>query len=153
MKNVHLCRAGSLAATGQYHIANALLNSEFKEAIVDKDLSFLFLQIVSMSLDKRITQFVEEIENKKEKQKINIHRFILSAKKFSMLGKIFLKDSMTSKKDTDAFGQIYLEYLNEYAKHKNITYSRDRKYLECKEANFKMVSMFLDKFANNISKK
>ena len=65
MKNVQLCRAGSLSATGQYHIANALLNSEFKEAIVDKDLSFLFLQIVSMSLDKRISQFVEEIENKK----------------------------------------------------------------------------------------
>ena len=46
-----------------------------------------------------------------------------------MLGKIFLKDFMTTKKDTDNFGQVYLEYLNEYSKHKKITYSRDRKYL------------------------
>ena len=53
---------------------------------------------------------------------------------------------MVSKKDANSLGQVYLDYLNEYTKHRKVTYSRDRTFVECKEANFKMVMMFLDKF-------
>lgn len=61
-----------------------------------------------MALDKRISGHVTAIVDSKEKKNIDINRFILMIRKFSVLARIFLKKFAVEKKNADSFAQIYL---------------------------------------------
>jgi hypothetical protein len=60
-----------------------------------------------MSKDERLESFIEIIEKEKGKKKIIVNKFLLFFGKYSILSRIFLKEFMTSKKETDNLAQIY----------------------------------------------
>jgi hypothetical protein len=51
-----------------------------------------------------------------------VMRFYMNAKMFAQLGKLFLKEYMTTKKLGFSLGQVYLEYLDALEKQKMIKY-------------------------------
>jgi hypothetical protein len=61
-----------------------------------------------MALDNRINSHVTTILDSKEKKNIDINRFILHSRKFSILSRILLKKFANEKKNSDWFAQIYL---------------------------------------------
>lgn len=66
------------------------------------------MQIAMMALDQRIQAHVTTIVDSKVKKFIDINRFILMVRKFSVLARIFLKKFAVEKKNEDSFAQIYL---------------------------------------------
>ncbi len=66
------------------------------------------MQIAMMALDQRIPAHVTTIVDSKVKKFIDINRFILMVRKFSVLARIFLKKFAVEKKNEDSFAQIYL---------------------------------------------
>jgi len=79
--------------------------------------------------------------------KSQIYRFYLSSGLYAPLGKLFLKDFVTTKQIGLQLAQIYLEYLQALDKFNMIEYGRDQcyKYNEGLKANLKLVSMFTEK--------
>ena len=57
-----------------------------------------------------------------------VHRFYLSGRLFSSLGKLFLKEFLTSKNPLFQLGQIYLDYLQQLDKFGQLSYKRDCLY-------------------------
>ena len=146
MTSMQIVRVGSLAAIGELHQASHILHSNFQNPPIAEDLSFLFLQICTMAMDRRLPTFTSIIEEGKDKQKIDISRFLLLNSSFSTLSRSFLRSYMTEKKHEDGLAQIYLEYLQQAHLNSMIRFDRDRIIPESKEMNLKMVSMFLTKF-------
>lgn len=61
MNNLQMIRAGSLSAIGDIHQSNALMKAHFPEPPISEDQSFLFLQICSMAMDRRLFAFANAI--------------------------------------------------------------------------------------------